>query len=140
MKSTNNIIESCLSDVSFLIPPVQLEHIKKHINFYGAEIIRLAAILPTIPDIGDTEGIPEPLNYLHYFTMNANFYICEFDGIDTMYGKADLLYLPDLPKYRTLSLSNLKSNQFMELKMNVSATIFLAWYHFLPKNKLRLTA
>jgi hypothetical protein len=124
MKSKNNLIESCLNDVAVLIPPVQLAHIKNHLNFYGAEIIRLAAIMPTIPEIGDTEGIPEPLIYLHYFTMNAHFYICEFDGIDKMYGKADLRYLPDLPKYRTLSLSNLKSNQFIELKMNVSEIIF----------------
>jgi len=124
MKKKNNLVENLLCEVAYLIPPVQLELIKKHINFYAAEIRRLAAILPMIPDIGETEGKQEPTVYLHYFTGNTHFYICEFDGIDTMYGKAVLRYLPDLPKYRTLSLSNLKSNQFIELDIKISEIIF----------------
>ena len=66
-----------------------------------------------IPDIGEIEGKQEPTVYLHYFTGNAHFYIYEFDGFDTMYDKADLRYLPDLPKYRTLSLSNLKRKKWV---------------------------
>jgi len=72
-------IENQLNKIAKFLPPVQLEHIKRHINSYTTEINHLAAIVQEIPTIGDSEGLTEPKIYLHYFSCNADFYIYEFE-------------------------------------------------------------
>jgi len=44
--------------------------------------------LGEIPKLGDTVNIKEQSVYLHYFTDTADYSICEYDGEDTMFGKA----------------------------------------------------
>jgi len=69
-----------------------------------------------MPRIGDTETEKEPLVYLHYFTGSAAYFIFEYDGEDTMFGKEKFsVYHPANDSCQKFSLSNLKSNQFMQL-------------------------
>lgn len=101
--------------VEKLLPPRQLEHTIKYLGVYAESIEKICEILHKIPKLGDTANIQEPPVYLHYFTKTADYYICEYDGEDTMYGKAKFKVFPEDTEYRRFSLSNLKSNQFMEL-------------------------
>jgi len=93
-----------------------LRHIKKHVKLYADEISRLCALIPTIPKIGENKSLPEPKVYLHYFTGNNDYYICEYDGDDTLFGKAKIGSFPNNTQYLKFSLSNLKSNQFIDLE------------------------
>jgi len=93
------------------------EHVRRYIGVYIEEINRLNSLIPTIPKIGDTAAAPEPPIYLHYFTGTADYFICEYDGKDTMFGKVRFrVYLAET-HYQKFSLSNLKSNQFLELEV-----------------------
>ena len=84
----------------------------------AAETIdKLYSIVKEMPRLGDTVTVKNPAVYLHYFTGTADYFICEYDGEDTMFGKVRFkMYHPDdNTGYRKFSLSNLKSNQFLEL-------------------------
>jgi hypothetical protein len=107
--------------VSRLIPPAQLKHVEHYRGVFTAALDRLYYLLPQIPAISEAETNPKPKTYLHYFTGTADYYICGYDGKDTMYGKAHLHAYPEEPKYRKFSLSNLKSNQFLELELTTGA-------------------
>jgi len=111
------ITENKLNEIAKFLPPVQLAHIKKHVNLYTEEISRLCAIIPTIPKIGESKTLPEPKVYLHYFFGNYDYYIYEFDGDDTFFGKVQIGGFPDDSQCRKFSLSNLISNQFLELEI-----------------------
>jgi len=64
------------------------------------------------------ENKNKPKVYLHYFTGNNDYYIYEFDGDDTFSGRARIGGFPDDAQCRKFSLSNLKSNQFLELEIS----------------------
>jgi len=102
--------------VSRLMPSAQLEHTLQYPGVYAETIERLYTVAKAIPKIGDTETIREPPVYLHYFTGTADFFICEYDGEDTMFGKVrHNVYHPAETRYQRFSLSDLKSNQFLKL-------------------------
>jgi len=103
--------------VSRLMPAKQLEHTLQYYGVYSETIDRLYSIVKEMPKLGDTETIRDPSVYLHYFTGTADYFICEYDGEDTMFGKVRFkMFHPDENTgYRKFSLSNLKSNQFLEL-------------------------
>ena len=83
---------------------------------YAEAISRLSRIVCAIPRIGGTANEKEPPAYLHYYTGTVDYYICEFDGEDTMYGKVRFsAYHPAYIGYQKFSLTNLKSNRFIEL-------------------------
>jgi REP element-mobilizing transposase RayT len=104
--------------VSHLLPPSQLEHIMQYYESYAEAIEWLYKIAASIPNLYNTENIFEPTFFLHYFTGSADYYISGFDGEDTMFGKVCFtLYNPDNTEYRKFSLSNLKSNQFIQLDL-----------------------
>jgi putative transposase len=104
------------SFVSRIISPVQLEHILQYSGVYTEEINRLCALIPAIPKISGTEITREPPVYLHYFTVTADYFICEYDGVDTMFGKVRYnVYHPAGTRYQKFSLSDLKSNPFLKL-------------------------
>ena len=104
--------------VAQLLPSAQYEHIVQHFSLYKDEIDRLDKIVSTIPRLGDTKAVNNPTAYLHYFTGTADFFICEYDGEDTFFGTARFsLYHPNRTKYHKFSLSNLKSNVFIELDL-----------------------
>jgi REP element-mobilizing transposase RayT len=102
--------------VSRLLPPAQLSRIMQYYGVYADDINRLYTAVETMPRIGDTVSLREPPAYLHYFTGTADYFICEYDGEDTMFGKVRFnVYHPAETRYQKFSLSNLKSNQFLEL-------------------------
>jgi len=104
-------------EVSRLLPPNQLSHILQYYGTYAEAIERLYTLIPKIPALGDTDNIPEPPACLRYFTGTADYYIYEYDGEDTMYGKVCYnVYRPDETECRKFSLSNLKSNSFIQLR------------------------
>jgi len=45
----------------------------------------------------------------------AYYFICEYDGYDTMYGKVRFSIYPATTEYRTFSLASMVSNPFMKL-------------------------
>jgi putative transposase len=106
-------------EVARLLPPVQLEHTMRFYSVFAKAVERLYAIIPTIPKIGEIEtaSVGEPKAFLHYFTGMADYHICEYDGDDTMYGKMSFSVYPGETEYRKFSLSNLKSNQYIQLDM-----------------------
>ena len=102
--------------VEKFLPPRQLEHTKKYLGVYAESVERLCEIVSEIPKLDETKGAQEPPVYLHYFTKTADYFIYEYDGDDTFYGKARFKVYPADTEYKKFSLSNLKSNQFMELE------------------------
>ncbi|MDR2542452.1 MAG: transposase [Treponema sp.] len=94
-----------------LLPPKQLEHTIKYFGAYAKIIEKLSRIIPAIPKIGESDNIQNPIVYLHYVTKTADYYIYEYDGNDTMYGKVRFNAYPDEPECQKLSLSKLKGRQ-----------------------------
>jgi len=114
--------------VERLLPPVQLSHTIKYVGAYAEAIDRLYRIVCAIPRIGGTANEKEPPAYLHYYTGTVDYFISEFDGEDAMYGK--VRFSTDHPAYtgyQKFSLSNLKSNRFIELDFSwvVSGTEYV---------------
>jgi len=112
------LLSSLPFSVSRLLPPAQLEHILKYIGVYTEEISRLNTLIPTIPKISATAATQDPPFYLHYFTDTADYYIYEYDGDDTFFGKVRFNVYPAETHYQKFSLVNLKSNQFLELAVS----------------------
>lgn len=96
-------------EVAKLLPPLQLAHTQKYLHTYAKAIDRLNETLQIIP-----ETVTDTI-FLHYFTPTAHYYICGYDGEDTMFGYVRFCDYETEIKYRKFSLSNLKSNQFIEL-------------------------
>jgi len=102
--------------VSRLLPPTQLKHTMQYLGAYTEVLNRLYKTVLNMPRIGETETEKEPPIYLHYYNGTADYFICEYDGEDTMFGKVRFsVYHPAETEYRKFSLSNLKSNEFMKL-------------------------
>jgi putative transposase len=106
--------------VSRIIPPVQLEHIMHYKGVYAIAMDRLFELLRKIPKIG--EGSKETPAYLHYYTDTHEYFICEYDGEDTMYGKIHSNVYPFVTHWQKFNLGELMKNQF--LKLEVAATAF----------------
>ena len=105
--------------VSRLMPAKQLEHTLQYYGVYVETIERLYKVVQEMPRLGDTASIQEPAVYLHYFTGTADYFICEYDGENTMFGKVRFkTYHPSETGYKKFSIDNLKSNQFLELDFN----------------------
>jgi putative transposase len=105
-------------ELANFLPPAQLEHITHYYGVYAEAVERLQTIVPTIPPLSNTETISEPPIYLHYFSGTADYFIYEYDGNDTMYGKVRYSTYPAEPEIRQFSLRNLKNNQLMQLDLN----------------------
>jgi putative transposase len=104
-------------EVAKLLPPAQLEHTVRFYGVFAKAVERLYTGIPAIPNLGETKSTSEPKACLHYFTGTADYYIYEYDGEDTMYGKACFSTYPAETEYRKLSLSDLKSNRYMQLEL-----------------------
>jgi len=104
--------------VSRLMPTAQLEHTLQYYGVYLETIDNLYKTVKEMPRLGDTVTVRNPPVYLHYFTGTADYFICEYDGEDTFFGKVRFkAYHPADTGYQKFSLDNLKSNQFLELDL-----------------------
>jgi putative transposase len=102
--------------VSRLMPTAQIEHTLQYFGVYAETIERLYSAVKVMPRIGDTETMLDPPAYLRYFTGTADYFICEYDGEDTMFGKVRYnVYHPAETRYQKFSLTNLKSKEFIKL-------------------------
>lgn len=81
-----NHINPLTPEAARLIPYSQLVVTNIYLEAYSTEIERLNAIAAKIPGIRATEGMKEHPAALHYFAGGTDIYICEFDGIDEMFG------------------------------------------------------
>jgi hypothetical protein len=103
--------------VSKLIPPGQLAHILYYIGAYAVALDKLNDLLPQIPKIGGTKEIQNPQTYLHYYTPTHAYSIYEYDGENTMYGKAQSLVYPAETAQQKLNLAELKKNRLLKLEI-----------------------
>jgi REP element-mobilizing transposase RayT len=101
--------------VSRLLPTSQLEHTLRHFGVYAADIDRLYKLVPTIPRIGDTDTMRNPPVCLRYYTDTADYFIIEYDGYDTMFGRVRQSVFPYDNEYRKFSLTELKRNPLIKL-------------------------
>ena len=101
--------------VSRLLPPAQLSHTMQYYGAYAEAVDRLYKTIANMPLIGDTETLKDPPTYLHYHTQTADYFICEYDGQDTMFGKVRFNVYPHTNNYQKFSLANLKTNQHIKL-------------------------
>jgi len=110
--------------VSRLLPPAQLSNVTQFYGVYADVIDRLYSVVKDMPMIGDTDINRQPLVYLHYFSATADYYFCEYDGQDTLWGKVKFkMYHPDDTSYKMFSLKELKSNEFLELDFGWEVTV-----------------
>ena len=117
-ETQNNRLYQIPLFVSWLLPPSQLDHITKYLGAYIESIERLKKTVPGIPGIGKTENLQTAPIYLHFFTRTADYFICEYDGEDTLVGKSRFSVYPAETEYRKFSLSALKKNRLMELDLS----------------------
>ena len=116
-------VKSCYPippEVSRLLPPAQYEHAEKYISAYSEAVERLYSAVKAMPGIAKAAALETPPVYLHYYTSFADYFISGYDGGDTMYGKARYSEYPAETAYQKFSLSNLKSNQFIQLDFSFS--------------------
>ena len=102
--------------VSNLFPPAQLERILKYYGVYAESLEQLYEIISNIPNPGFTQNQKDPLVYLHYYTDIENYFIYEYDKLDTMYGKYSMSVFPFKSEYQQLNLSKLKNTPNIKLK------------------------
>jgi len=91
--------------VSNLIPKSQLDHILHYIGAYAVIVDKLYNLIPKIPKLGETKGNPK--TYLHYHSPTHDYYIYEYDGNNTMYGKITNRVYPTESKLQIINLSDL---------------------------------
>ncbi|MDR0291104.1 MAG: transposase [Treponema sp.] len=101
--------------VSRILPPAQLSQILQYYGAYAEAIEKLYALVSTIPGLGETETVQNPPACLRYSTGTVDYFVCEYDGQNTMFGKVRSCIHPSETKYQKFSLSTLKKNPSMRL-------------------------
>ncbi|MDR2596357.1 MAG: hypothetical protein LBC76_03440 [Treponema sp.] len=93
-------------EVAVLIPRMQLEFTKENLEDFSDAILRLQAQLEKCPKIKETDGMKEHPAIFHYFYDITDIFICEYDGINKMFGFAILGDL-EMSEWGYFSLSEL---------------------------------
>jgi hypothetical protein len=101
--------------VSRLIPPAQLSYTLQYYGAYAETIDRLFRTVQSIPRLGETETERKPLVYLRYYTPTTDYFIYEYDGKNTMFGKVRSNGFLAGTTTQKISLSDLLSNQSIKL-------------------------
>jgi hypothetical protein len=101
--------------VSRLMPPAQLSYTLQYYGAYAETIDRLYRTVQDIPRLGETETERKPLVYLRYYTETTDYFIYEYDGENTMFGKVRCNVFPTSTVNQKLSLLNLLGNQSIKL-------------------------
>jgi len=123
-----------------LIPPMQLEVTRNYLKEYSALLIALENLLNQCPKIGETDGMKEHPVIFHYFWGSTDYYICEFDRTDLMFGYSILD--GDLPnsEWGYFSLTKIKRSILMNIdyhfpKQSIEAALYLAHPRYFKKPK-----
>jgi hypothetical protein len=76
---------------------------------------RLNELVKRIPGIGETGRMKEHPAALHYFTGSTDFYICEYNGADEMFGFAILNGDVRMSEFGYFGLSKLRQIDHLNL-------------------------
>jgi putative transposase len=101
--------------VSRLLPQAQLSQAIQYYGAYAETIDRLYKTVQDIPRIGETETENTSMINLHYTTNTADYFIYEYDGQDTMYGKVCRNVYPKETIHKRINLTTLKTNPTVKL-------------------------
>jgi putative transposase len=104
--------------ISKLLPTVQFERILKYFGPYAEAIEKLYRLIPTIPKIGESYYIRKPRIFLRYFTNAMDYFVYEYDGLNTMYGILRYNVYPNTSEFQKVKLSGLLKNEFIELDLS----------------------
>jgi hypothetical protein len=77
---------SILPAVAAIIPHSQYMATLKSLEAFAPAIVRLEKQLTKCPTLRATDGRKEHPAIFHYFCDATDIYICEYDGVDTMFG------------------------------------------------------
>jgi hypothetical protein len=103
--------ESLIPHSIFLISHSRLQYY----GAYAETIDRLYRTVQDIPRLGETQTERKPLVYLRYYTETTDYFIYEYDGENTLFGKVRTNSFSAGTMTQKLSLSNLLSNQCIKL-------------------------
>jgi len=100
--------------VAALIPCEQLLVTERNIREFQDAIARLQAALINCPKIHETDGLEEHPAIFHYFGGTTDIFICEYDGVDEMFGYCILgdLYTSE---WGYFSLAELTKNRILNI-------------------------
>ena len=93
--------------VARLIPERQLEQTIKYYGAYAETIDRFFTIISNIPKLDETVLAESPTYYLHYQNIISDYFVCQYDGKDTIYGKVKHSLNPGEVKLVAFSLSDI---------------------------------
>jgi len=135
------VLKTILPEVAVLIPNMQLEYTRENLWEFSDAILRLQAQLRKCPRIKETDGMKEHPAIFHYFCGNTDFYICEYDGINEMFGFAILSGDLDNSEWGYFSLRELTSIvplniDFYFPEQSIEAALYTAYpdYYKRPKS------
>jgi hypothetical protein len=104
----------------------------EHIEAFEEALKRLEEQLKKCPAIGATDGLKEHPAIFHYFCGAADMYICEFDGIDEMFGFTILNGDVDNSEWGYSSLSEIAGIPIMNIdyyfkEQSIEAALYLKY-------------
>jgi hypothetical protein len=116
-------------EIAALIPAVQLRVTKENLSLYSGVIMRLKKQLEKCPKIGETGKKKEHPAIFHYFFYRTDFFVCEYDRKDLMFGYSILngdlhnsewgyISLSEITKIPVLSLDYHLQDQSIETALH----------------------
>ena len=130
--------------VAALIPVIQKRMTKENLKAYADGIERLREALEKCPNIGETDGMSEHPAIFHFFFMSSDFFICEYDRKDKMFGYAILGGDINNCEWDYFSLQTLTSNPYLNIdyhfeEQSIEAALYKAYPQWFNKpNSLRV--
>jgi len=130
-------IKTIPPEVAALIPCDQLYITKRSFREFKGAIKRLETSLEKCPKIGETDGMREHPAIFHYFYGTNDFYICEYDRRDLMFGYSILgdlqnsewgyFNLHELTKIRALNID------YHFAEQSIEAALYTAYPSYFKK-------
>jgi len=124
--------------VAVLIPTAQRQFTKEHFLAFSETIKQLETLLEKCPKIGETDGLKEHPAIFHYFTGYTDFYICEYDRNDLMFGYSILNGDLENSEWGYISLSELTAItslnlNYLLIEKSIEAALYTAYPDYFKK-------
>jgi len=124
--------------VAALIPAAQLQFTKEHLQAFLGTIEQLETSLHKCPKIGGTDRMKEHPLIFHYFTGCTDFFICEYDQHDLMFGYSILNGDLENSEWGYISLSEITSIPLLNLnylldERSIEAALYTAYPDYFNK-------
>jgi len=125
-------------EVAALIPRVQLKITRGNLREFSDCIARLQAQLEKCPKLYETDGMKERPAIFHYFYASTDYYICEYDRANDMFGYAILGGDLENSEWGYFSLAELTSISVLNIdyhfeEQSVEAALYTAYPHYFKK-------